>query len=173
MKLAIALTFDDLLSSNIQQLWDKFESQNIGRTPSKYNEPPHIKFSIIDNHDINVITNIINDISVLEASFQLIPFGIFPSNDNIIFFYAKLVDDIHQSHIYLYQLLANNRIQYNNFYSPDNIIFHCTIAYNIPNDKLYNAISIIKDYPTLLTGKADKLILYEYSPTRIIYERQL
>ncbi len=173
MKYAIALTFDDRLSANIQQLWDKFKSQSIGRTPSIFNEPPHIKFSIINNHDIKTITNIINSVSISETDFQLVPFGIFPNNDNIIFFYAKLVDDIHQSHIYLYQLLDNNEIQYDTFYSPSSIIFHCTIAYNIPDNKLYNAISIIKDYPTLLTGKTDKLVLYEYSSTKIIYERQL
>ncbi len=173
MKLAIALTFDNQLNSNIQRLWDKFELQNIGRTPIKYNEPPHVKFSIINNCDINTITNIINNISISEVDFQLVPFGIFPSNDNIIFFYAKLVDEVHQSHIYLYQLLDNNKIEYDNFYSPINIIFHCTIAFDISDKELYNAISIIKEYPTLLTGKADKLIFYEYSPTKIIYERQL
>jgi len=173
MKHAIALTFDNNLSANIRQLWDKFESHSIGYTPHKYKEPPHIKFSITDNADIDTITNLINNLSISDISLHLVPFGIFPSNDNMIFFYAKLVDEVHQSHIYLYQLLDNNKIQYDNFYSPNSVVFHCTIAFKIPDKELYNAISILKDYPSLLVGKADKLILYDYSSSQIIYERQL
>ncbi|GEM_PF-5073714 len=173
MAYAVILTLDRKLDSEVRQLWADLEVAGIGKTPGQFAEPPHITFSVFPTGDPEKLAELVDSISVASSEVRLIPVGTFPGETHVLYHTALLSEELLQAHAEHHDILRREKIKHDPLYSPDNIIFHCTLAVDVEDQQLLNGITICRKDRNILDGFAERIELIEFFPVRVIHSRQL
>ncbi len=173
MGTGIVFIFDAGLETKIKSIWAKFEVEGIGKTPGQFSEPPHVAIAGDLTVEDKVLIKMINDTSFSNTIVKFIPFGVFLGKEHVLYYNAILSEEIIKSYFDLYEGIAEKGIGYNKYYSPGNVLFHCTISVEIKDIDLQKAISIVRNNQEPFSGSIKGIELWHYFPVERIYRKEL
>jgi 2'-5' RNA ligase len=173
MAYAIALTLDRTLEDKVRQLWHELEAAGIGKTPGQFDEPPHITFSLFPDANPEMLIKLVDSMSITTSRVRLVPFGTFLGEKHVLYYTAILSEELLQAHAQHYDVLKREQIEYDPIFSPGNVVFHCTMAVNVEEERLLDGINICLKHRNILDGSVESLELIEFFPVKVIYRIRL
>lgn len=145
MPYAVELYFDKESNNHIRNILNFLKNNNI---PLDEKTEPHISLALYnDLYDENKFLKELYDFSLNIQSFKISfsSIGIFLTEESVLFFapvVTKNLLNIHKKYHNTFSQYNYNTIEY---YKPNNWVPHCTIAMNLTESQLTNAVEKIKD----------------------------
>ncbi len=173
MAYAIILTLDRALEKRVRQLWHELEAAGIGKTPGQFAEPPHITFSIFPAANPEMLVKLVDSMSITASRVRLVPFGTFLGEKHVLYYTAVLSEELFQAHAQHYDVLKREKIEYDPGCSPGKIVFHCTMAVEIEEERFLDGIKICLKHRDMLDGSVEGIELIEFFPVKVICRRTL
>jgi hypothetical protein len=173
MAYAIALALDDTLANEVRQLWHELEAAGVGKTPGQFAELPHITLSLHPDGDCESLVKLIDSISIADLRTQLVPFGTFLGEKHVLYYTAVLSEELLQAHAQHYDVLKREKIEFDPLYSPGKIVFHCTMAVDIEDERLHDGINICLRHKDVLDGSVEGIELVEFFLVKVIHRKTL
>ena len=170
---AIILTLNRTLDSEVRQLWHELEAAGIGKTPGQFDEPPHITFSLFPAANPETLIKLVNSMSITASRVRLVPFGTFLGKKHVLYYTAILSEELLQAHAQHYNVLRREKIEHDPIFSPGNVVFHCTMAVDVEEERFLDGINICLRYKDILDGSVEGIELIEFFPVKVICRRTL
>ena len=143
MRHAVIVLFDTQSEMKIRAIWKQFELAGVGKTPGQLGEPPHVTFSegLLGPQD--KLIGAVPDATISDRRIKLMPFGVFPGAKYVLYYNAAPSEEMRRAYLSHYEMLRSRHVECNPQYSPDSILFHCTIAVDVERERLDQAFSMM------------------------------
>lgn len=169
MAFSIELHFDEKSNFIIKNMWKKLRERGISDYMDQYGGFPHIALAVFNNIDILEIERIIEKIIKNESMFiiKMSSFGIFPSNESVLFLSPTASKTLINLHGKLHESLKDIDEKWD-YYLPDFWIPHCTLEMNIPKSKIHYALDVIIEKYEPFDVKIESIKLVEFNPVKLV-----
>jgi 2'-5' RNA ligase len=111
--------------------------------------------------------------SITASRVRLVPFGTFLGAKHVLYYTAVLSGELLQAHAQHYDALRHEKIEYDPIFSPGNVVFHCTMAVDVEEERLLDGINICLKHRDILDGSVKGIELIEFFPVKVIHRRKL
>lgn len=173
MGYGLVLTFDSDLDAGVRSLWRHLELAELGVTPGQLHEPPHVTLADSETASPEALWEASLAFHPVDAGLGLLPFGIFPGKSLVVYYNVTLCEALQKAYLAYYESLRGRGVDFNLHYSPDSMIFHCTMATEIEPSALREAAELILREGGPLQGSAAAIELWRYFPVQPLHRRSL
>ncbi|MHA1969253.1 MAG: 2'-5' RNA ligase family protein [Candidatus Hodarchaeales archaeon] len=145
MPYSIELHFDEQSNNNFKNIIDILASEGVRSLTIEQNIPPHLTLCVYDTLNITKTQSNINLASQKYHIFKLklTGIGLFPSTEPPLFLIPKITINLLKIQRYMCNLFEPYQKTQWKYYSSENWVPHCSIAFNLPRNSIPNAISIV------------------------------
>jgi len=165
---AVELYFDPALENQVLKAWNVLARRQISTQLIEIEARPHITLLSSPTLDPLKLQNIIRNFSAKQEplALTLSSVGSFSTDENVLFLAPTPSLSILTFHGQLYELLKREGIEAGDSYQPDNWVPHCTVAQDVPRNRMAEAFSILRDFKLPISGYILDIGLVEFSPVR-------
>ena len=173
MPFGTAIILESSADGRIREIWREFEATHVGRTPGSFGEPPHVTFAGELEASQQELESVVLATPFEEMDLTLVPYGVFGGATQTLYLRAQPSEGLLRAHRAHYQLLGEQHIRHSLLYDPQNVVFHCTIAVEIPEGTMGEAIALLAPYKGPIATRATEFQLWSYFPVRLLHRRTL
>ncbi|OVA16276.1 hypothetical protein BVC80_8971g38 [Macleaya cordata] len=168
---AVELYFDPALENQVLKAWNVLARRQISTQLIEIESRPHITLlssPLLDPAKLqNVIKNFASKQEPLSLSLSTI--GSFPHDRNVLFLSPTPSLSLLQFHSQLCDALKKENIEIGEDYLPDSWVPHCSVAQEVPRNRMGEAFCILRDLKLPVSGYAMDIGLVEFSPVRELF----
>ena len=148
MRVAIVLGFDDESRNALTEVFKRLAESKF--TSYYQFVIPHITLATYKNMELQIalerLTQIGNNFTPFRVQFS--SFGYFPSEESVLFLNPKATDDLLGIQQKVFELFAD----FQSGSSPKTWVPHCTVALELPLEKIGKAIAIVNEVIVMENG---------------------
>ncbi|XP_010254520.1 PREDICTED: uncharacterized protein LOC104595482 [Nelumbo nucifera] len=167
----VELYFDPALENQVLKAWNVLARRQISTQLIEMESRPHITLFSSPALDPPKLENVVKTFASkqepLALSFSSI--GSFPNEANILFLAPTPTLSLLQFHSQLCDALKKEGVEISEDYSPDSWVPYCSVAQQVPKNRMAEAFSVLRDLKLPVTGYAMDIGLVEFSPVRELF----
>lgn len=165
------LFFEDKTEQTVRHIWQALTENQIATNGIDKDVSPHITLGMFQSSQQNDLPQ---QVASFIANITTIPiimpnFGIFTSPYRIIYLGVTVTDRLYDFHRGLYRAF-DAQLDTTTLFVPATYVPHCTLAYNVPPDKLPIALSICQQFPLPIITHANRIALVESETGLVLHE---
>ena len=173
--LAIELAFDADSDRCLNQAWSHLSTLYAGTPGSELGVRPHITLALFRDGEPC-------DLSAVAESLagQQRPFGLrlasvdhFPGSEGVVFLRPDASDALARAHDKVQELLGEDRNLVDAYYRPEVWQPHCTMAVNVPQERLEAVLSACRCSEARGDVRVDRVQVVRYRPPTEMFEAAL
>lgn len=173
MRFAIELYFDRESEARVRQLWAGLAKADIHSKMIDWQARPHISLTVIDKASreklLAGLAELVKRVPVFEV--QLSSVGSFPTDEGVVFLAPVVTVQLLQLHKLLHDWLKREGIHSLAYYLPENWVPHCTVAIDLPEEKVATAVAFCRQQVGVYGRVQIKSVgLVELSPAAQVQE---
>lgn len=170
MPYTVEMRFDAKSASQIREIWDLLAQKNICNYMVDSNMTPHITLTVFNEIDNKLVTNKLQnfrqEIKPVEISFSHV--GSFLSEQGIVFLAPTVTRELLELHQKFHNYFADVKEKQVEYYLPDNWVPHCTVAINVSDCKVAQAIEEIVSNYQPLNATIESISFVKYQPPEML-----
>ncbi|KAL5725247.1 hypothetical protein ACHQM5_008411 [Ranunculus cassubicifolius] len=168
---AIELYFDPALENQILKAWNVLARRQISTQLIEIESRPHITLLSSPFLDPPKLQSLIRNFSSKQEPLPLTfsTIGSFPNDGDILFLSPTPSLGLLQFQSQLCDLLKKENVEIGGDYMSDSWIPYCSVAQEVPRNRMAEAFCILRDLKLPVSGYAMDIGLVEYSPVREIF----
>ncbi|KAJ4961498.1 hypothetical protein NE237_021408 [Protea cynaroides] len=151
---AIELYFDPALENQVLKAWNVLARRQVSTQLIEMESRPHITLLSSPLLDLpkleNIIKNFASKQEPLALSFSTV--GSFPNGGHILFLGPTPSLALLQFHSQLCDELKKENVEISEEYSPDSWVPYCSVAQEVPKNRIAEAFSVLRDLKLPITG---------------------
>ncbi|KAF5200250.1 2'-5' RNA ligase [Thalictrum thalictroides] len=168
---SLELYFDPALENQVLKAWNVLARRQISTQLIEIESRPHITLlssPFLDPQKLQtIIRNFASKQEPLSLTFSTI--GSFPNDGNVLFLAPTPSVALLQFHSQLCDVLKKESIEIGEDYCSDSWIPYCSVAQDVPRNRMAEAFCILRDLKLPVSGYAMDIGLVEYSPVRELF----
>jgi 2'-5' RNA ligase len=177
MAFAVVLFFDAATEATIRNVAGGLAQDGIPADLFVGDLRPHISLGVCDTLDPDGFRAVFMAFAALTPAgdFTLASVGIFPTSAVGVLFLAPIVTSTLLSlHAHFHTLFARYAVSQQDYYLPGNWVPHCTLALNVPLERLAAVVEAASRTAGLpLRGRYESIGLIQFLPARDVYTAPL
>jgi len=175
MPYAIVLYFDERSEYSIQEIWKKISDNGIPNEIHGAGIRPHITLAIYDELLCqpcdNELARFASKTTHLNISFSHL--GIFTNPETVLFLAPTPTRELVNFHSKVHECLSTEARQPWEFYQPGKWVPHCTVALDLDQEQLHEAISLCADLHFPMNLHATQVGAVEFLPMKDLFRFNL
>jgi hypothetical protein len=156
--------FDNELENKVTSIWKRFENANIGNTPGSFGEDPHICMFLAKDQRAESIIENINQFENKQVHVVLLPYGVFNGTRKVVFLNVIVTNELINFRNKIFDIINNCNVVVDEWYKNDRALLHCTIALDIDDKDISNAVQIMSTLEPAYAGFINRLQIIEGFP---------
>jgi hypothetical protein len=164
MNCACVACFDKELENSIKNIWQQFENNNIGETPGRFAEDPHISMFVTKDQNTKPIIDKIRKFEDKKIRVILLPYGVFNGTKKVIFLNVIVTNELINFRNRIFDAIENCNAVIDDWYKNDRALLHCTIAVDIEDKDIHKAIEIMSTLDPAYGGFINRIQIIEFFP---------
>ncbi|XP_042499335.1 uncharacterized protein LOC122077448 [Macadamia integrifolia] len=172
---AVELYFDPALENQVLKAWNVLARRQISTQLIEMESRPHITLlssPLLDAPKLeSIVRNFASKQEPLSLSFSTI--GSFPNGGSVLFLGPTPSLALLQFHSQLCDALRRENVEIGEEYCPDSWVPYCSVAQEVPKNRMAEAFSVLRDLKLPVTGYAMDIGLVEFSPVRELFSYAL
>jgi len=172
MPYAVVLLFDKNSDEYIREIWRTLKESGISSYMQDSGSVPHITLSVfkeLDTADADKRLIAFSE-KVSKLKLVLASLGAFPTEDGVLFLAPVVTEELLRVHKAFHDLFDDLKERQMPYYLPGSWVPHCTLALNIPKEKVHKALdAVIRAYKPIV-AEVDRVGLVEYHPVKVLKE---
>jgi 2'-5' RNA ligase len=175
MPFAVELFFDEAADQAVRAICHTLANAGISTTMQANGSCPHVSLGVCEEVDAtrfrSALMNVAHKTPALE--FSLASVGLFPTAEGVVFLAPVVTRDllkIHEAYHAVFAEYAGSRWAY---YLPGNWVPHCTLAINLPRDRIAAAVDLCRDAALPIQGRFEWVGLTQFPPVTRLYGFEL
>jgi 2'-5' RNA ligase len=166
MPFAIELSLDDETEAVVRGLWQALAAAGIADWQPGSAARPHVTLAVYDALDVPAMSSVLAGIA---ATIEPLPitfasYGCFPTEPAVVFLAPVLTQALLSAHARVQAALASAAAAAWTHYLPEHWVPHCTLAMELPVERIAPAIDLCRRVPLPLSGRLNRLGLVEFRP---------
>ncbi|XP_058115428.1 uncharacterized protein LOC131258258 [Magnolia sinica] len=168
---AVELYFDPALENQVLKAWNVLARRQISTQLIEMESRPHITLLSSPLLDPPKLQSLIKNFASKQEPLPLTlsSVGAFPSDDNVLFLSPTPSVALLQLHSQLCDVLRREGVEIGEEYRPDTWVPHCSVAQEVPRNRMAEAFCILRDLKLPVSGYAMDVGLVEFSPVRELF----
>ncbi|GLJ28315.1 hypothetical protein SUGI_0556540 [Cryptomeria japonica] len=168
---AVELYFDPALENQVLKAWNVLARRQISTQLIEIEARPHITLFSSPILDPSKLQNIIKNFAAKQEplALTLSAVGSFSTEENVLFLTPTPSLSILTFHSELCDLLKREGIEVSDIYQPDSWVPHCSVAQDVPRNRMAEAFCILRDLKLPISGHIFDIGLVEFSPVRELF----
>ncbi|KAG9448766.1 hypothetical protein H6P81_008731 [Aristolochia fimbriata] len=168
---AIELYFDPALENQVLKAWNVLARRQISTQLIEMESRPHIRLLSNSQLDPPKLQNVVKTFASRQEPLPLTfsSVGSFPSDANVLFLSPTPSVSLLQFQLQLCDALKKEGVEIGEEYRPDFWVPHCSVAQDVPRNRLAEAFCILRDLKLPVSGYVMDVGLVEFSPVRELY----
>lgn len=176
MGFAVELHIDEANATPIVALSDAIYAQCGGASLTGMGGHPHISLTVFaqlaDPAPVAVLlAEFAAEISPIPVTFSAI--GVFSGTQGVVYLAPVVTAELLAYHRRFHERLAAQAIPSNAYYLPGNWIPHCTVGFELPADKIGQAVTLCQQANIFRAVTLTTIRLIEFRPVRPIFTYHL
>ncbi len=143
--LAIELAFDTASDQRLKRAWNDLSIRcSRGLSDSELGLRPHVTLALFRGREPRSLLSVAGALArhLMPFKLNLRSVDRFSGREGVVFLRPDVSDDLARAHDNVQQLLAEDRELVDSYYRPDAWQPHCTMAINIPEAQIGEALSL-------------------------------
>lgn len=171
MGFAVEMFFDEETEERFQTLWRTLSEKQISSVLPAVGSHPHISFVAFETVDIGGLYEPLRAFAERIEPFtvKLSAIGVFPSAEGVVYIAPVVTGEMLEVHGMLHRCLNELGVPSISYYRPGQWIPHCTVAINLPPEKVSVAVEICRSSDVFGDARLVKVGLVEFRPVRVHY----
>lgn len=171
MGYAIELNLSQKSAVQVVRLWEDLARASISSAMLDLAARPHISLAVIDELDPELIRDDLSCFAEVTPPLwvDLASAGTFPTAEGVVFLAPVVNPELLGVHRRFHRLLSDRGVECEEYYWPGNWVPHCTVAIDLPADKIGAAIETCVQSEAFGAVELDELSLISFRPVREIY----
>lgn len=149
MRYSIEVYFDAESERMIRRIWRSLHDAGIETIIEQADGRPHMSIAVFEQVDPQILQPVLQDFAqhLANMSLRFSSVGSFPGLPGVVFLAPLITRLLLRRHMDLHDQLAQIDGQQRTLYQPDNWVPHCTLAYNLPETQVPQAVEIARRLP--------------------------
>jgi 2'-5' RNA ligase len=162
---AIELYFDDETRAKLETLWRVLNKHGLIKIlcPER-GYVPHISLAVAAEINPAEIVPLVRAFAarVGPLTIALTHIGVFNNVDSSLWFGPNFSNELRSVHLELWDSLRRTKVEWLNYYTPENWVPHCAIIANRPFDVVSKGLELCRDFKLPLLGRLDLITLVDF-----------
>jgi len=170
---AINIRSDNDSSKSIEDLWKKVSQFEEEPSMINLNYPPHFTFAIYEEITQQQLFNALDNVFMKEKKVDIVfdQLSCFDTNPLVLYAQPKNTEELIKLHSRIHECIDPNLSE--EYYRPDKWVPHCTLAYNVQEDKRNEALQFAKETIEEFTVTFDVADVTSFHPVKVLKESPL
>jgi 2'-5' RNA ligase len=177
MPYAIELFFDSATSQGIQSVWSKLAESSGSHYMIENGVYPHVALTVFDltAFPTAALFEKLNEVASGLTATALSSTGVhyFPGQQPVVYMGLEKCAFLFDAHRHVVDVLDRLGISSHEYYRSDRWVPHCTLAMKFQAERLERTLEDARQLPTDKPFQAVELALIEFSPTKLVWRKQL
>lgn len=175
MGFAVELHIDEINAAPIVALTNAIYAQCGGQHLTGIGAYPHISLTVFAQLEPATIQVLLAEFAAatppLPVTFAAV--GVFPTAQGVVYLAPVVTPYLLAIHARFHALLTQLSTPSNAYYLPGNWMPHCTVGFELPADKIGQAVTLCQGADVFRAVTLTTIQLIEFRPVRPIYTYQL
>src|SRR5258708_7472687 len=171
---AVELSFDAATDAAVRRVWDELAREGVNDFMAGFGVHPHISLAVFD--ELRVAEA---DREIAEFARRLAPLpvtlssiGIFAGDASVVFVGAVVTNELLATHAEIHRRLGPLGSGAWSYYDRKEWVPHCTLAMDLPSDRIPRAVEIARRAPLPLRGKLERVSLVRFRPVEGLFSTE-
>lgn len=175
MGFAVELHVDAVNAAPIIALSDVIDAQCGGTSLTGMGGHPHISLTVFAQLDPAPIEALLAEFAAVTPPIPVIfaAVGVFPSTQGVVYLAPVVTPTLLALHARFHARLAPLATPSNAYYLPGNWMPHCTVGFELPADKIGQAVTLCQQANVFHAVTLTTIRLIEFRPVRPIFTYHL
>lgn len=172
MSFAVECYLDKSSTEKVNAFMNLFRENNITVDEGT---SPHISLAIYEKTDRDLFQAKLKEFSARSSSlsFTFMNFGIFPTEESVLFLAPKVSGRLLSFHREFHMLFEEFRKDLSEYYSPEYWVPHCTVGIYLNNEQIKKAAELLYKFEFPLKAEIIEIGVNEFPPNRELYRYKL
>lgn len=175
MGFAVELHLDAVNGARIKALSDAIHAQCGGENLTAIGAHPHLSLATFPQLDPARLEETLATFAAatppLPVTFAAV--GVFPTAQGVVYLSPVVTPHLLALHVRFHDLLAPLAMPSNVYYLPGNWVPHCTVGFELPADKIGQAVMLCQQADVFRPVTLTTVRLIEFRPVRPIFTYEL
>jgi riboflavin kinase, archaea type len=166
MMLALELSFDAAAREQLHSLWVELGRLYPPPGALEIGGEPHVRLAVFRRGEPAHIERVVTALSARLSPFalNLRAVGAFRTDEGVVFLAPDASSELRAAHRQMLQILAGESERVEPYYQPDVWVPHCTVAFNVPSNRLDIVIEACERLHRPLRATVQRLSAVRYWP---------
>ncbi len=171
MPYAVELEFDDALATRVRAGWEDLATAGLGRFMLDVGAEPHISLTGFDELDAAALAPHLERLAHSTPRFpvRFSAVGAFPGDANVVYLAPVVSPALLELHRRCHELLDGLGLAGFELYRPGRWMPHCTMAMEVPTEKVGAAVERCRRGDLFGVGEAVALSLISFRPVETLH----
>jgi 2'-5' RNA ligase len=172
---AVELSFDRATDAVVRRVWDELAREGVNDFMAGFGVHPHISLAVFDELMVDEA-----DPQIAEFARRLVPLpvtlssiGVFAGDAGVVFFGAVVTDELLATHAEIHRRLKPLGRGAWSYYDRGEWVPHCTLAMDLPADRIPHAVEIARRTLLPLRGTLERVSLVKFRPVEGLFSVEL
>jgi len=172
---AVELYFDEATDEAVRAIWHRLADAGISTGALVNGARPHISLGGCQELDATRFRSALMSFAHKSPplEFALASVGVFPTAEGVVFLAPAVTRDLLNLHEAIHTVFAEYAVSPWTLYLPGNWVPHCTLALNLPQDRIAAAVDLCRDAALPIQGRFERVGLTQFPPLTHLYDWEL
>jgi 2'-5' RNA ligase len=171
MGYAVELNLSRDSAARVVKVWESLAREAINSVMLDVGAQPHISLAVFEDLNPEVLRVDLRRFAEVTRplSVDLASAGTFPTAEGVVFLAPVVTEELLEVHKKFHSLLRDRGVDCVEYYWPGKWVPHCTVAIDVPPDKMGAALARCVQSEAFGAVELDEASLIEFRPVRGIY----